>query len=499
MRASVRVPLAVLLLLTSFPEPGWSASPSSALAAVRQLNEVFVDISEKAARSVVVVQVAQKPETDADVEKHPLVEQMPEEWRKRFEEFRDQRKRSREQDGPSFDGEGSGIIYREDGHILTNAHVVENAERIRVKLRDGREFEADVRGLDTDSDIAVLRIRGEVKGLVPARFGNSDQVRVGEFAVAIGAPYELEYSVTFGHISAKGRAGLTRGMMDEDFLQTDANINPGNSGGPLLNLDGEVVGVNSMIRGVGTGICFAIPSNLAREVADQLVQHGRFRRSWLGVQIEGLRENERLRREFPGIADGVFISNVTPDGPAERAELRSRDVILSVGGRPVSTVAQLRREITRKAAGTEVVLDVHRDGKARKMKVRLDAMPDPETRMMAARQRGRKSAAPENGVMTEMGLTVQTSTPALVEKFRLGKQPGVVVTAIDPEGRLAEYGFKEGDLIYEVDQSPVKTASQLSEVLRGAQEKEKFLVRYQRAGEKLSAVVLNGSKHGDTP
>jgi serine protease Do len=466
-----------------------SAAAPSAIDVARHLNEAFVSIAESATPSVVVVQVAQKAGSEAEGE-HPLMDQMPDEWRRRFEEYRDRRRRERAEGAPRFDGEGSGIVYGPEGHILTNAHVVDAAERIRVRFHDGREMEAEVRGVDTDSDIAILRLRGKATGLRPAKFANSDKVRVGEFAIAIGAPYELEYSVTFGHISAKGRAGLSTGMMDEDFIQTDANINPGNSGGPLLNLDGEVVGVNSMIRGVGTGICFAIPSNLAREVADQLVAHGKFRRSWLGVQIQGIREDERLRAAHPDVHDGVFINGVTPGGPAERAGLHVEDIILSVEGRKVGTVAQLRRQITRKAAGSKVSVAIQREGKPRTLSVMLDPMPDPDERIAAARRR-RPAPKPEEDIATAMGITVQAPTAALKDKFKLGKADGVVVTAIDESGPLAEYGLRPGDLIVGVDKTDVKTPSQLGEALRDARSSERFTLRYIRVGEKLSAVVLN--------
>lgn len=470
------------------------SGPPTAMEVARHLNEAFVDLTEAALPTVVVVQVAQKPRPESD-EEHPLMDQMPEEWRRRFEEFRDRRRRERGRGGetPGFDGEGSGIIYRADGHILTNAHVVQEAERIRVKLHDGREFDAEVRGIDVDSDIAVLRVVGKVSGLKAAKFANSDKVRVGEFAVAIGAPYELEYSVTFGHISAKGRAGLASGMVDEDFLQTDANINPGNSGGPLLNLDGEVVGVNSMIRGVGTGICFAIPSNLAREVADALVAHGKFRRSWLGVQIQGIREDERLRAAHPDIRDGVFVSGVTSGGPAERAGIQPEDVILSVEGRGVGTVAQLRREITRKAVGSKVAVAVRRDGKPKTISVTLDPLPDPEERMAAARSRRSPRGAADEGV-SALGLTVKSVTPGLAEQFKLGKAEGVVVTGIDESGPLAEYGLRPGDVILGVDKAEAKTPSQVGELLRESRSKERFTLRYLRSGEKLTAVVVNPAR-----
>jgi serine protease Do len=479
----------------------WSLSavnPAS-IDVVRQMNEVFVGVADRCTPTVVVVQVAQKIGSPEGKEDHPFLQQMPEELRKQYEEFLQRQRRRRDREGPQFNGEGSGIVYREDGYILTNAHVVAEAERIRIKLHDGREFDAEVRGTDPDSDIAILRIKDKVSGLRSAKFGNSDKVRVGEFAIAIGAPYELEYSVTFGHISAKGRAGLSQDMMDEDFLQTDANINPGNSGGPLMNLEGEVIGVNSMIRGVGTGICFAIPANLAREVADQLVDSGKFQRSWLGVGIKGLREDERLRKRYPSLTNGVVVTGISEGGPAEKADLKDFDVITAVDGRPVGTITQLRREITRKRPGSDVALDVHRGGKELKIQVQPAAMPDLEQRIAMSRPPGRQApdestlpvpppAAPTSN--EALGLKVQTTDETLSARFKLGTAAGVVVTEVDESGPLAEYGFRVGDLIYEVDKKAVKTSSQFSEALRAAADKKKFTLRYQRSGEKLSAVVL---------
>lgn len=494
-----------------------AAPPPGAIEVARQLNEVFIEVADRCTPSVVVVQVAQKLESLSDRNDHPFLQQMPEEMREQFEEYLQRERRRRERSGPEFNGEGSGIIYREDGHILTNAHVVENAERIRVRFHDGREVEAEVRGEDRESDIAVLRLKEAVPGLRPARFGDSTKVRVGEFAIAIGAPYELEFSVTFGHISAKGRAGLSQLLMDEDFLQTDANINPGNSGGPLLNLEGEVIGVNSMIRGVGTGICFAIPANLAREVADQLVDTGRFQRSWLAIGILGLREDERLRKRFPGLTNGVCITEVPGSGPAHRARLRAEDVILSVDGHPVSSVKDLRREVSRKRPGTELSLDVVRDGKPMPFKIQTDAMPDLEQRAAlfptgpGFRSRQRPStpdretpaeptdepqpelapAAPPAKPESHLGLLVQTADDELANRFKLSQATGVVVTGVEPDGRLAEYGFRSGDLIYEVDRKPIKTSSQFAEALKESLSRKKFTIRYQRSGQKLSAVVLN--------
>jgi serine protease Do len=371
--------------------PGTNAPASPALELARQLNNAFIEVAEKVSPSVVVIKVAQKNGGMDYDEENPFWELVPEEFRKRLEEERERRRkraeREREEDPqrpPEFNGQGSGVIVRDDGYILTNFHVVEEAERIRVRLRDGRVFDATLRGKDPQSDMAILKINAT--NLPTAKFADSGAVRVGEFAVAIGAPFELDYSVTYGHVSAKGRSRVVPSfgaqsqgaMMDQDFIQTDASINPGNSGGPLVNLYGEVIGINTLIRGLHTGIGFAVPANLAREVAEQLIAHGKFARSWLGVGIRGLREDEDLREDVKVDEDGVLVTEIRPDGPASKSDLRARDVIRKVDGKSVATATQLRNEIRGKKPGSTVTLDVTRDGKPLKIKVRPELWPEPK-------------------------------------------------------------------------------------------------------------------------
>lgn len=366
---------------------------SPALDLARQLNQAFIEVSEKVSPSVVVIKVAQKPRPDAlDDPENPFWDLMPREFREQFERERDKRRRQPREDqeddqpkrAPEFNGQGSGVIIREDGYIMTNFHVVEDAEKIRVRLLDGRTFEGTLRGRDPQSDIAVIKINAT--NLPVAKLGDSKKVRVGEFAVAIGAPFEFDYSVTFGHVSALGRSRVVPafGMnslgatMDQDFIQTDASINPGNSGGPLVNLYGEVIGINTLIRGLHTGIGFAVPVNLAKEVSEQLIENGKFPRSWLGVGIRGLREDDDLREEVKGADDGVLVTSIQPDGPASKSDLRPRDVITAVDGESVGTATQLRNEIRRKKAGSTVTLDVVRDSKPIKIKVRPELWPEKE-------------------------------------------------------------------------------------------------------------------------
>src|SRR6266581_4562879 len=297
------LPLSLLPLISSClllaPPTASANEPSANLELARQLNLAFVEVAEKVSPTVVVINVVQKPSASSqDDEEDVPYDTVPREFRRFF------RRQSQEQAPEKSRGQGSGVIIRPDGHILTNSHVVEDAETIEVRLQDGRTFKAKVRGVDPQSDVAVIKI--DAKGLPIATLADSSKTRVGEFAIAIGAPFSLDYSVTFGHVSAKGRhviSGDEGAAMDQDFIQTDANINPGNSGGPLVNIDGEVIGVNALIRGLRTGIGFAIPSNLAREISDKLIADGKITRAWLGVGIRSLSDYTEFRDTVKGVDD----------------------------------------------------------------------------------------------------------------------------------------------------------------------------------------------------
>jgi serine protease Do len=375
-----------------------AATNSPALDLARQLNEAFVEVAEKVSPSVVVVKIAHKPGSmEVDDADNPFWDLVPKEFRKQYEEEREKRRKESEDEdkptrAPVFDGRGSGVIISDDGYIMTNFHVVEDAEQIKVRLRDGRTFTGAVRGKDAQSDIAVIKINAT--NLPVAKLGDSAAVRVGEFAVAIGAPFELDYSVTFGHVSAKGRSRIIPSMgmnsqgamMDQDFIQTDASINPGNSGGPLVNLYGEVIGINTLIRGLHTGIGFAVPVNLAKEVSEEIIRNGKFPRSWLGVGIRGLREDDDAEEKIAGVEDGVLVTNIRADGPASKSDLKTRDIITAVDGKNVTTATQLRNEIRGKKPGTAVTLDVVRQSKPMKIKVHPEAWPDePEKKNPRAR------------------------------------------------------------------------------------------------------------------
>src|SRR6185503_5606750 len=280
--------LAAFFIVFAFCACAEPVKPSAALDLARQLNQAFIEVADHVSPAVVVVKVAQKPsQLDLEGEDNPLWDMLPPEFRRQLERQREKQRnkndKSDESPGskepPVFNGQGSGVVIRPEGYILTNRHVVDGAEKIKVKFNNGDEFDAEVRGVDPQSDLAVLKIDPKGRKLTAARLGDSEKTRVGEFAIAIGAPFELDYSVTFGHVSAKGRSRIINDpTMDQDFIQTDANINPGNSGGPLVNIEGEVIGINTLIKGLRTGIGFAIPVNLVKEVSDKLIAHGKFTR-----------------------------------------------------------------------------------------------------------------------------------------------------------------------------------------------------------------------------
>lgn len=349
------MPLFLIALSSFLAFPGFAAETNrSNFDLIRQLNDAFVQVAETVSPAVVVLTVTEKQTVFAEPDKLADPEQY-EYWRKHHRQF----------DDDPAQGQGSGIIVKTNGFILTNRHVIEDAEKIQVRLFDGRVFTAKIRGVDPQSDVAVVKI--EATNLPAARLGDSSKVRVGEFAIAIGAPFSLDYSVTFGHVSAKSRGNvipfyLGGQMMDQDFIQTDADINPGNSGGPLVNIEGEVIGVNTLIRGLHTGIGFAIPINLARDVAEKLITEGKFLRPWLGVEIRALRDEPELRGKIKGVQDGVVVKSIVSDGPAAHSELRENDIILAVNNHAVSTAQELRGEIRSQTIGKTLTLKVFRDG-----------------------------------------------------------------------------------------------------------------------------------------
>jgi serine protease Do len=376
-------------------------------------------------------------------------------------------------------GLGSGAIVSEDGLILTNNHVVAQAEQLRVRLFDGREFPAKVLGRDPQTDIAVLRI--EAKGLPALKFADSDQVEVGEWVVAIGSPFGYRNSVTSGIISARGRSGVSNNPEGyEDFLQTDAAINPGNSGGPLLNLDGEIVGINTAIAtraGGSEGIGFAIPANIARNVMNALIKNGRVTRGFLGVSFAPPEEDGSKIRE------GVKIASVADDGPAAGAGLKPGDVITRFNGRAVEQVDLLRTQIATTPPGTTVELEYLREGSRSKASIRLSDL-------------GRATG---EAFIDALGVTVRRMTNDLARQlgYRTARGlEGVAIVSMEPNGRALAAGLKPGDIIWGVNGARTRTPDELLKELKDADLVRGIEVNAIREGMRGSVVIRENANLG---
>jgi serine protease Do len=362
---------------------------------------------------------------------------------------------------------GSGFVIDSEGFIITNNHVVENSEEIMVRLSTGKEFKAKVVGRDPKTDIALIEISG-ASDLTPVVLGNSDDLKVGQWVVAIGNPFGLENTVTAGIVSALARH-INQGPYD-DFIQTDAAINPGNSGGPLLNTRGEVVGINTAIfsrSGGNIGIGFAIPIGLAKEIVPQLKEKGHVTRGWLGVMIQKVTPDIAETLGLPE-ARGALVADVVKEGPAEEAGLKQGDVIIEYDGKRVADSAELPLLVARTPVGMSVNVKVIRDKKEGSFEIKIAELKEEEVAQAGTR------------TVERLGLTVQTLTPDLAENLGLDRGlKGVVVTQVDPEGPGAEAGLRRGDVILEVNRQPVTDAEAYRKALQEAGEGKSvlFLVR----------------------
>ncbi len=379
---------------------------------------------------------------------------------------------------------GSGVIVQADGHILTNHHVVDGAEDIRVDLDSTHSYSAKLVGSDAPSDLAVLKI--SASDLPVLQLGDSDKVRVGDVCLAVGNPLGVGESVTAGIISAKGRAtDNVGGGSFQDFLQTDAPINQGNSGGALVNTRGELIGINSQILssngGGNIGIGFAIPSNMAKNVMNQLMGNGKVKRGMLGVGIQPI--TAELAPNF-GLKDphGVLINSVTSGGPADKAGLKSGDVILQLNGKDVNDSNTLRNEIAADGPGTQVSLTILRDGKQQQVPVRLGELtPD------AVRAGEEQSGDASSG--SKLGITVVPITPEISQQLGLRRGiQGVVVESVDPDGPAARVGIQSGDVIQEVNRQPVRSTSDVAAALQKSAGRPPLLY-VNRGGQSIYVTV----------
>lgn len=382
---------------------------------------------------------------------------------------------------------GSGVIVSEDGYIVTNNHVIEKAEEIKVLLSNKRDYKAKLVGADPKTDIAVIKIDG--KGLTPLPWGDSNKLKVGEIVFAIGNPFALNQTVTMGVISAVGRANV--GIADyEDFIQTDAAINPGNSGGALINARGELIGINTAIlsrTGGYQGIGFAVPSSMARQVMDSLIKYKKVVRGWLGVSIQEVTSD--LAEEF-GVRDlkGALVSGVMKGSPAEKAGIKQGDVILEYNGKTVEDTGHLRNMVSQTPINTNVKIKLLRHKKEIDTQVTIAELP----KKMAESSPRNPGQSPdqdeESSALT--GMSVRELSADLARHFGIeGQEKGVVVVKVDPDSKVSEAGIRPGDIILQINQQNITTLQEYKQATARIKMKDRILLLVRRKGEDLFVTV----------
>ena len=474
-----------LIVLLALLMPGdLLAQQGNGVESLRQTSKAFAAVARKVSPSVVLIQVERETEAmqmspfgipfgngggdnfpfGDDFFRRFFGDRLPDSPR-----FNAPGKKPQQGKQRSVVGQGSGFVFAANNkktYILTNNHVIEGNDKISVKFLDGREFEAKIKGTDPKSDIAVIEI--EASDLPVVQIGDYSQLEVGEWVVAIGNPFGLSHTLTVGVVSAKGRTSL--GINDyEDFIQTDAAINPGNSGGPLVNLDGEVIGMNTAIfsrSGGYMGIGFAIPINLAARIANQLIEKGEVERGYLGIMIQPLTAD--LAKSFDLKNDkGILIAQVTKNSPADKAGLKAGDVIVNYQGRPMSDTGDFRNQVALAQPGSKVEFDIIRDGKQRNISVKVDKLSD------------HKQAAQESSQASEkLGIVVQTITADLTKQLGIKAGKGVIVTEVAPGSVATMAGIGRGSVILEVNRKAVNTAAEFDQAIKNsANNKVLLLVR----------------------
>ena len=443
----------LLLFMRSFPQQALEKKGGQAKSA--DLSTAIIQVAKQNIPAVVHIEVTERREIAnpfAPFESDPF-------FRRFFDLPEQQRKFKRE-----VKGLGTGMVIDTEGHILTNHHVAGGATKLEVLLSNGQTYPAKLIGTDPKTDLAVIKI--SAKGpLSHVTFGDSDKVEVGEWVVAIGHPRGLDQTVTQGIISAKHRQGITDPDTYQDFLQTDAAINPGNSGGPLLNLQGEVIGVNAVIvseSGGSEGIGFTIPSNMALRVAKSLIAHGKVRRGWLGVSIQDITPAlaESLKAET---TRGSLIAEVVKGGPAEKGGLQKNDVVIAYQDKEVANSSMMRNEVAATAVGQDVKLTILREGKRRDLVLQVEDL-ESSTRILA------------NNVKDRQGIEVRPLAAKEVQRYNLDNTQGVIVSWIDQKGPFGGAGFEVDDIILRIENQPIESPERFVNVLSSVKPGQKVTI-----------------------
>lgn len=462
------------------PLPARSAISAKSVELLSQLSEAQSEVAAATTPSVVNISttrtVKSRGEVPFDLFEDPF-------FRRFFGDQAPQHNTPKEHKEQSL---GSGVIVSEDGTIVTNNHVIEKAQEIKVLLSNKRSYKAKLIGADPKTDIAVIKI--DAKGLIAVPWGDSNKLRVGEVVFAIGNPFGLNQTVTRGVISAVGRANV--GIADyEDFIQTDAAINPGNSGGALVNTRGELIGINTAIlsrSGGYQGIGFAVPSSMARQVMESLVKYKKIVRGWLGVSIQEV--TSELAEEF-GVKDlkGALISGVMKKSPADKAGIKQGDVILEYNGKPVEDTGHLRNMVSQTPVGTSVKVKLLRAKKDVEVEVLIAELPK-KLSETPPREEPQAEATAEDGSLA--GLIVRELTPNLARRFGFDQnEKGVFVFSIDPNGKMYESGVRQGDVILQINQKNIESLQDYKKVVSSIKQKDRVLLLIRRKGQDMFVTV----------
>ncbi|HNI58446.1 MAG TPA: Do family serine endopeptidase [Pseudomonadota bacterium] len=459
-------PAAVAPLLPQTQAPSLPPPTPSQIADARSLSRTFSQVAEQVSPSVVAIRVAKKQKIKVMRRGSPFGRELPFHFGPFGSPFGmpdddGDDDGTEERQGPVQRGAGSGVVIDAKGYILTNNHVVGEADDIKVQFIDGKELPAKIVGTDSRSDLAVIRVDPKDYSLKAARLGDSEKLLVGEWVMAIGNPFGLDHTVTVGVISAKGRSGIGENRSNyQDFLQTDASINPGNSGGPLVNLSGEVIGINTAILGPGgnIGIGFAVPSDMAKPVVSELIASGKVHRPFLGITMQPYEPD--LAKAMGGPEKGALVQGLTGGGPAEKAGVRRGDIITKVDGKAIANSREVQRQVLTHRVGDPVALEIWRDGKMVTISAKAGELPSDEAPAQSA-----GSTDDANSARAKLGLALQPLTPQLAERLGIKGGQGVVIGGVKPGSPAAEAGLHQGDVIAEVDRHPVKSVDEATKLL----------------------------------
>lgn len=447
------------------------ALPGSQLA--QELSEAFEQVAETITPSVVTIST----ETKAKKGKNP---KSADALRDFFgDDFMDKMVPTPQR------GLGTGVIVDEQGHILTNNHVIGEADEVTVRLTSEKTVKAQVVGVDPRTDLAVIKIK--VKETLPkvAKLGDSDKLKIGEWVVAAGASFGLDNTITAGIVSAKGRAISGNGQY-EDFIQTDAAINPGNSGGPLVNLRGEVIGINTAIvskSGGYMGIGFAIPINMAKQVMESLITKGKVTRGWLGVGIQNLSEDLAQTFKFDG-TEGALVGHVDPKGPAKNSGFKQGDIIIQLGKEKIKNVNQLRNSVAAIKPGTQIPLTVIRQGKKMLIDVEIGELPAQVDEPVNT----------PSGQNEDLGLTIEEFDENAARKLKTSRSKGLVITEVDPQGLAAKADLQPGDILISVNDIELLTLDEFKEAVAKADPKKGVLLVVESRGMERFALLKDSSE-----